>query len=260
LAEVQGLEGETFYDQSWMLLYNTSNKLLVQRDIRAALTAAMHTDELVERLPDYLRSYHGIIAPSAMLWGSPYREMVSTPQPAVLPDGARQIFISAVEGLEQEDVGRLSLLVSNFLPGPDLGGAIQRRWQQELSTFINMEQLDYYDLLDRVKSGKFDIAIVPLTAQGNSPVDLLSSFESLSLSTSGDEPSIAQMISRARQQSEPNAAAAQLFLAEQKLINEYVAVPLFVAPSLFATGKGIEGVSYSTVSRTVYFADAKCIR
>ncbi|MDF3005184.1 MAG: peptide transporter substrate-binding protein [Oscillospiraceae bacterium] len=260
LAEVQGLKGETFYDQSWMLLYNTSSKLLVQRDIRAALTAAMHTDELLERLPDYLRPYHGIIAPSAMLWGNSYREMASEPQPAALPDGARQIFISAVEGLEQKDVGRLSLLVSNFLPGPDLGGAIQRRWQQELSTFVNMEQLDYYDLLDRVKSGKFDIAIVPLTAQGNSPVDLLSSFESLPLSTSGDEPSISEMISRARQQSEPNAAAAQLFLAEQKLVNEYVAVPLFVAPSLFATGEGIEGVSYSTVSRTVYFADAKCIR
>ncbi|WMJ83007.1 peptide ABC transporter substrate-binding protein [Oscillospiraceae bacterium LTW-04] len=260
LAEAQGLEGETFYDQSWMLLYNTSSKLLVQRDIRAALTAAMHTDELLERLPDYLQPYHGIIAPSAMLWGSSYRDLAPTPQPAALPDEARQIFLSAVEGVEQEDVGRLSLLVSNFLPGPDLGGAIQRRWQQELSAFVNMEQLDYYDLLDRVDSGKFDIAIVPLTAQGNSPVDLLSSFEGLPLSTSGDEPSISEMISRARQQSEPNVAAAQLFLAEQKLVDEYVAVPLFVAPSLFATGEGIEGVSYSTVSRTVYFADAKRIR
>ncbi|KAF5040670.1 Dipeptide-binding protein DppE [anaerobic digester metagenome] len=260
LAEAQGLDGVKFYDQSWILLYNTSGKLLAQRDIRAALTAAMRADELVERLPDYLQPYHGIIAPSAMLWGSPYRELAPTPQPAALPDEARQIFLSAVDGLKQEDVGRLTLLVSNFLPGPDLGGAIQRRWQQELSTFVNMEQLDYYDLLDRVESEKFDIAIVPLTAQGNSPVDLLSAFEGLTLIKSGDTPSISEMISRARQQSEPNAAAAQLFMAEQKLVDEYVAVPFFVAPSLFATGEGIQGVSYSTVSRTVYFADAKRVR
>lgn len=262
LTEAQGLDGETFYDQSWMLLYNTSGKLLSNRDIRAALTAAMHTDELVERLPDYLQPYHGIIAPSAMLWGSPYRELAPMPQPATQPDEVRQMFLSAVDSIKQEDadVGRLTLLVSNFLPGPDLGGAIQRRWQQELSAFVNMEQLDYYDLLDRVESGKFDIAIVPLTAQGNSPVDLLSAFENQPLSTGDDEPSISEMINLARQQSDPKAAAAQLFMAEQKLVDEYVAVPLFVAPSLFATGKGIEGVSYSTVSRTVYFADAKSIR
>ena len=260
LAETQGLEGQVFYDQSWMLLYNTTGKLLARRDIRAALTAALHTDELVERLPDYLQPYHGIIAPSAMLWGSPYRELAPQPQPAALPEGARQMFLSAVENLEQEDVGRLTLLVSNFLPGPDLGGAIQRRWQQELSAFVNMEQLDYYDLLDRVENGNFDIAIVPLTAQGNSPVDLLSAFESLPLIDGDNTPSISALISRARQQSEPDAAAAQLFIAEQKLVDEYVAVPLFVAPSLFATGEGIEGVSYSTVSRTVYFADAKRVR
>lgn len=260
LAEAQGLHGETFYDQSWMLLFNTSGRLLVQRDVRAALTAAMHTDELIERLPDYLQPYHGIIAPSAMLWGSPYRELAPTPRPAAVPEGARQIFLSAVDGLKQEDVGRLTLLVSDFMPGPDLGGAIQRRWQQELSAFVNMEQLDYYDLISRVESGNFDIAIVPLTAQGNSPVDLLSAFENLPLSESGEMPSISEIISRARQQSEPNAAAAQLLMAEQKLVDDYVAVPLFVAPSLFATGEGIEGVSYSTVSRTVYFADAKRVR
>ncbi len=260
LSEAQGLEGETFYDQSWMLLYNISGKLLAHRDVRAALTAAMHMDELVGRLPDYLQPYHGIIAPSAMLWGSPYRELAPTPQPAAVPEGARQIFLSAVDGLKQGDVGRLTLLVSNFMPGPDLGGAIQRRWQQELSAFVNMEQLDYYDLLSRVENGDFDLAIVPLTAQGNSPVDLLSAFESLPLDENGEMPSISEMISRARQQSEPNAAAAQLLMAEQKLVDEYVAVPLFVAPSLFATGEGIEGVSYSTVSRTVYFADAKRVR
>ncbi len=260
LAEAQGLEGKIFYDQSWMLLYNTTGKLLARRDVRASLTAALAPDQLVERLPDYLQPYHGIIAPSAMLWGSPYRELAPIPQPAALPDGARQMFLSAVADLEQEDVGRLTLLVSNFLPGPDLGGAIQRRWQQELSTFVNMEQLDYYDLLERVENGKFDIAIVPLTAQGNSPVDLLSAFESLPLTQSDDAPSISEIISRARQQSEPDTAAAQLFMAEQKLVDEYVAVPLFVAPSLFATGEGIEGVSYSTVSRTVYFADAKRVR
>lgn len=260
LAEAQGLEGQTFYDQSWMLLYNTNGGLLSQRDARAALTAVLSLEELVERLPDYLQPYHGIIAPSAMLWGRPYRELASIPRPAALPDGARQMFLSAVESLEQEDVGHLTLLVSDFSPGPDLGGAIQRRWQQELSAFVNMEQLDYYDLLDRVENGEFDIAIVPLTAQGNSPVDILSAFEDLPLIQSDGTPSISEIIKGARQQSEPDAAAAQLFLAEQKLVDEYVAVPLFVAPSLFAARAGIEGVSYSTVSRTVYFADAKRVR
>lgn len=260
LAEAQGLRGDVFYDQSWMLLYNTDVGLLAQRDIRAALTAALAHDELVERLPDYLQPYQGIIAPGAMLWGSAYRDLAPMPRPAALPGDARQIFLSAVEESKQEDVGRLTLLVSNFLPGPDLGGAIQRRWQQTLSAFVNMEQLEYHELQSRVENKNFDIAIVPLTAQGNSPVDLLSAFEGLSLGSDDGTPSISEIISQARQQSEPAAAAAQLFMAEQRLVDEYVAVPLFVAPSLFAAREGIEDVFYSTVSRAVYFADAKRVR
>lgn len=260
MDEAQGVDGETFYDQSWMLIYNTNRHLLSDREIRSSFTAAMNIDELVERLPNYLQPYRGIIAPSAMLWGRLYRDLSPLPNRAEAPKEARQMFLSAMEHLEQNDADHLTLLVSNFEPGPDLGGAIQRRWQQELSTFVNMEQLGYYELISRVESGNFDMAIVPLTAQGNSPVEFLSDFENFNIPESSDGVSVSELISRARQQTESSAAAAQLLMAEQKLVDEYVVVPLFVSPSLFATREGIEGVSYSTISRTVYFANAKCVR
>lgn len=260
LSEAEGLVGEAFYDQSWMLVFNTGNMLLSSREIRASLTAAMDKEALLERLPETLKPYQGIIAPSAMLWGSSYRDLAPIPQPAMLPANTRQTFLEALSGLGLNDTGRLTLLVSDFAPGPDLGGAIQRRWQQELSVFINMEQLDYYELIARVENKNFDMAIVPLTAQGSSPVDFLSAFETLEIVQSSEEFSLSELISRARQQTEPNAAAAQLFMAEQKLVDECVAVPLFIAPSLFATREGVTGVSYSTISRTVYFADASRVR
>ena len=55
-------------------------------------------------------------------------------------------------------------------------------------------------------------------------------------------------------------AAEQLFLAEQRLIDDVIAAPLFAAPSLFAVADGVSGVYYDPVTRTVSFADAVCIR
>ena len=59
----------------------------------------------------------------------------------------RQLLQEALGRLGLTDPGKLSLLVSDFEPGPSFGGQMQKNWQESLSAFVNMEQLPYDCLL-----------------------------------------------------------------------------------------------------------------
>ena len=257
LNEADRLTGETVYDQSWVLLFNYENKALSSKAVRASLVAAINNDHENIALPDYLKHSDGLIAPNAMIYGTPYRETVGMPKAAELPQEVRSSFLSALDDMQLNDIGKTTLLVGNFEPGPHLGGNFQRVWQQKLSSFINMEQLEYSTLVRRAASGDFDMAIAPLISSSGSPIDSLALFDRLDGEYS---QIISQMLSEARMQDDTEKAAHLLAAAEQYLIDEFIAVPIFSAPSLFVMGEGISGVRYNSVNQTVLFADAVCVR
>ncbi len=265
--DVKDVKCEQFYDQCWLLLFNTESGILKNRDIRRAVYSAADIPSLLESLPPQLERYEGIIPPTAMLSGQRYRDMVPTPKSAEKSDSPRKLFYDTLEQM-QEESGRLTLLVSSFAPGADIGGQLQRRWQDSLSIFVNMEQLEYNQLIAKMQRGEFDIAIVPLVSQSGSPVDFLTQFEQMQepeqeSDLGGEEappPSLGELTAAAKTQTDAKKAAEQLFLAEQRLIDDVVAAPLFAAPSLFAVADGVSGVYYDTVTRTVNFVGAKCVR
>ncbi|MBP1577478.1 MAG: peptide ABC transporter substrate-binding protein [Oscillospiraceae bacterium] len=274
-GDVEGASYEEFYDQSWLLLFNTENEVLKSRGVRAALYSAADIDSLLEGLPEQLKRYEGVIPPSAMMNGREYRDMVSLPKSAAAADSPRELFYSVLKEMGFTDGGKMTLLVSSFAPGADIGGQLQRRWQESLSLFVNMEQLEYNQLIAKVERGEFDIAIVPLVSQSSSPIDFLANFEKLQTEETvpkeeeappeGEEPielppTLGELIASARAQTDAEKAAEKLFLAEQRLIDDVIAAPLFAAPSLFAVADGVSGVYYDPVTRTVSFADAVCIR
>ena len=226
--------------------------------MRRALVSALDLDALSALLPAGALPSQGIIPPSAALSELPYRRLAGATRPAAAAQDPRALLQEALGRLGLTDPGKLSLLVSDFEPGPSFGGQMQKNWQESLSAFVNMEQLPYEELLSRVQSGRYSIAIAPLMAQGNSTVDFLSRFagqEAAAPEDSGEQP-IAVLLDRARGRTDPQEAAADLLAVEQRLIDDSIVTPLFDAPSCFVLRDGVEGVRYHAVSHTVYFADA----
>lgn len=258
LPELGGNTGTMSYDQSWVLLFNTSDGSCADPEVRRALVSALDLDALSALLPTGALPSHGIIPPSAALSELPYRRLAGATRPAAAAQNPRALLQEALGRLGLTDPGKLSLLVSDFEPGPSFGGQMQKNWQESLSAFVNMEQLPYEELLSRVQSGRYSIAIAPLMAQGNSTVDFLSRFAGQETAVPEDsgEQSIAVLLDRARGRTDPQEAAADLLAVEQRLIDDSIVTPLFDAPSCFVLRDGVEGVRYHAVSHTVYFADA----
>ncbi len=261
LSELGDYTGALNYDQSWVLLFDRSQGSCADEAVRQAFISALDLEGLSVFFPQGTLPSEGIIPRDATLSERSYRELAGSVRRAVPADSPRALLQDALARLELEDVGRLTLLVSDFEPGPSIGGQLQKSWQESLSAFVNMEQLPYEELLARVQSGRFSIAVAPLTAQGSGTVDFLSRFAVREQADGdgtlqADEPTVAVLLERARSRTDPKVAAADLLAAEQRLIDDFIVTPLFDAPSSFVLKDGVEGVRYNAVSHTVYFADA----
>lgn len=252
LSELPSDAGETAYSQTWALLINPGSGSCADPEIRRALLSALDTGALDGLMPSACLSAEGIIPPDVFLSGLSYRELAGSPARAVPAQDPRALLQEALGRLGLADVGRLSLLVPGFGSGPAIGSQMLKDWQEGLSSYINMEQLPYEELLSRVRRGDFSLAVAPLTAQGTGAFGFLSRFfEPPFLSQEA-----AALAENARARNDPQQAAADLLAAEQLLIDDCLVLPLFYAPSRFVLRDGVEGVRYLTASHTVYFADA----
>ena len=253
LSELSVATGEMNYNQTWVLLFNPGDGCCADIEVRHALLSALDIEAVTSLLPSSGIPAQGIIPPDSLLSGLPYRKIAgSSPQPAPSAADPRALLQQALARLGLADVGRLSLLVPDFGSGPALGSQMQKCWQESLSSFINMEQLPYEELLSRVQRGDYSLAIAPLLSQGNSTVDFLSRFAQPPFRTDA----IAGLLESAQSRVDPQESAADLLAAEQLLIDDFLVLPLFYAPTCFVLREGVEGVRYLTASRTVYFADA----
>ncbi|MEG1773829.1 MAG: ABC transporter substrate-binding protein, partial [Oscillospiraceae bacterium] len=285
LSEADGLvSGTLVLDQSWVLMFHLDKETGRQKALRRALIGALEYPVPARLLPEGVAVSGGLVSPAAVLRGENYREMVGNVQPPPAEADPRTLFLSALGELGLDKLPRTTLLVSNFSPGPELGGAMQSIWREKLSVHINMEQLSYSELLRRVESGRFDLALLPIPASGNGPGDALARFAEVSLSdppapdadqasesgqtfgsamaapdpspASASSETVGAMLEQARRCADSAEAAALYLAAEQQVIDDYAAMPMFDAPSLFAVGKGLSGVERTASAGSIYFGGA----
>jgi hypothetical protein len=284
-------QGTLVYDQNWVLLFNPEGFIGRDADLRAAFAGTPNMVGLAERLPKTAALSRGIVPSYATMFGGLYRQLAGAPHSVYAVEDPRGRMCEALERLGVENLPATTLLVSNFLPGPNIGAGMQRDWMDNLLVHVNMEQLPYETLLARVQSGLFDMAIVPITAHAVMPEDYLEQLlpktaeaaetdgpDGLSADGQGapgangansdaratgeslgtPEYLSGALLQEARRQSDPVKAAQNCLAMEQRLIDSFMVLPLFESPSLFIQREGVTGVVYTAASRAIYFGGAVC--
>ncbi len=248
-----GVKGELFYDRSWALLLNPASEAFSDERLRAAVLGALTQQTLVHTAPSPARPSEGLIPPAVTIGAVFYRETAGAPALPEYPDDPRQTMLDAFAALEIERFPKAELLVCKDETGTAVGGAMQSDWSTKLSAYFNMEPLALTELTARVQNGAFEMALAPLSAQGADETKGLALFASLLKDGAAELEALLQDV---RRQSSPEAAAQDLLLAEEAVLSEYLAVPVYDTPSLFACAQGIGGIWYEPAVRIVYFKDA----
>ena len=264
------LEGETFYNASWLLLFSPSGLFKEECDLRAAFVGALG-DEPFNRLPPDIPPAQGLIPPDSRILGEEYRALAGPLSPPPLVQNPRKLFFDALSSQNRTQLPKLTLLVSDDSLDTELGGVAQRLWQEKLSVYVNLEPLSLANLTARIASDRFDLAIAPLPSAGTNPADMLSFFSSSLLddcSLSNDSslpkepgdaaspelPELRSLLDSARLMHDAKAAAAACLAAEQMIADSFFAAPIYDAPSVFMRREGVSGGEYLPATQVVLFS------
>lgn len=261
LPAVRRAEGTivTFEDTVWVLALNTSLPRLAEADIRRAVAYSIDRSLVTDYLPENLNIATTLIPPAITFGNQSFREYAgeNTPQ-AYSPDLARRTYRRGLEEAGIQEGAFRELLICDDDDHGFLAGLIQGTVQKELAVPIGLTRLSREDLLKRVRSGDFEAAIIPLTSSYSSPEAILSHFRSGSPDnvtgyTNGRFDALLDSTAGLSTDAQKDVYRQ----AEQLLLAECPAIPLYFETTYYAMGPGISDIGFSPFLSGMRFSKAR---
>lgn len=234
VSELKRTVNYSEYETSvWGIIFNLKGEFSSQV-YRVELADAVHFSSSSEQYKDF----YGIIPYSVYIGDKSYREYSGD--------------LTDVYG-DYEQVGALSgmkmIMPDNTGLRGDIG-KIMQKWQSECGFYCSLAELESKDYKNKLESGDFDIALVKLSGEYNSPYAYMNDF----LSGNSDNYSgynsqkYSHIISSALTASDNALAAVYYKEAEQLLIDSGVFVPLCIETEYNFYEEKLEGIDYNPFS------------
>lgn len=256
-VEAMGGTVSTFApDTVWVLALNQTIPGLEDTQIRQSLAQTVDRSLFTGHLPEHLQTTSLLIPPAVYLNGTSFRELSSWENPLVFsPQEARQNYADSLTRLGLSKVPLTELLICDQSSFALLAGMVQQGWQKYLALPTGLVRLTEEELWERVSSGEYQAALLPLSASSISPDSILSYFSSgSSLNFTGyQNPSFDQLL----REGGGDASSPDPYLeAERLLLEEAVVIPLFFETSYYGMAPGVSGVEFSPFSSSISFLHA----
>ena len=263
----QGLSYDSFEDTVWVLLLNNQWNLGTEEeplypfgegDIRRAISHTVDRSLFSGQLAANLRPASTLVPSAIFFLGWPYRTLAGEESPIVTSSElAKRYQVTGLENLGLERLPTLTLLVPDTGNLPQVAGYLQQGITQSLSVYCGLEVVPQEELDSRVASGRFQLAVYPLTADYASPEAFLGAFTSGSGANFQGyaDPTFDALLEEASGLSGRELLATYQ-QAEERLLSEGGAIPLFFETSYYAAAQGVSGLQFSPFLSGFSFRDA----
>jgi oligopeptide transport system substrate-binding protein len=228
---------EDYENSTWGIMFGEN----IGENLRLALAQAINRDEIKADYKGYSKTVK--IVPPAVKYGD------VTDGNTGLPYNAKK----AQEALEREIAqngkkflsGLTVVTVDNY-ETLDYLSYITQQWQAELHFFCNINPVSEAELTETINGGDFDIALVKLTGEYNSPRAFLERFKE-----------ITPEIDKAGQAKDTAQSMELYFAAEQKLLSGAVFIPVVNQTEYFFYNKKCRDIVYNPFTGTADYRKAK---
>lgn len=248
----KGYNIDPFESVTWVMVMNCKNSYLRNENVRRALAYSFDDSSIKKYAYSYQRRGYSIVPPAVSVGGRSYRDVMGD-NLAFTPDiaHAKNVFKVGLSELGVSKMSKVTILVPNVAPHNTMIGYVQQSWQRDLGAYINISTLNLDDILERVKNGDFDMAVVPIYTQYNSPEATLRSFASggsLAKSIGFSDPSFDALLRDAKSVGDVDERMQMYSDAESILINAAVAVPLMYQTEYYVTSSSVSGIEFTPFS------------
>ncbi len=241
-----------FYTTTWVLGFNQNVSAFCSTAIRQAFTLPLNNiNAKVECQADFLPA-NGILPPD--LSQNKSKTDLPTPQ-----SDAQMLFSSGLKEIEPETFPqKLTVLIPDRQEFKLFMTFAQKAWMDNFGIAVNFRALENSDYDSALKSGDFDLALFPLTAESNSPSSIYSLFSSQSSANylhweSPDFDSILQKIGASIDSKEKEALLSD---AEKLLTEEAIVFPVFYQKSFYVLNKRLENAGISPFDSAIDLTNA----
>ncbi len=238
---------------TWVMAFNTKDEVLSNPKIRRAFAYAIDKSLLAPKIENNFRIANAYVPPSVGLYGENYRDLVGESFSGFEFDSDMALSLFR-EGLAELGLKKLTSLTiictEEFIPAM---GFVQKSVQDNLAVFINLIPVTEDELNAAVAAGNYDLALVPITPQYDNPGAIFSVFTNSGNYTGFYEEDFNKAVNAALKE-ETTAETAEAFaVAEQLLLQEMPALPLFYEKSYFAVSPRVSGLNYSVYGGHITF-------
>ncbi|WP_411675859.1 peptide ABC transporter substrate-binding protein [Caproicibacter sp.] len=259
-ASADGCSIVSFQDTTWGLCFNTSSDLMKNVDVRKAFVQALDRKKVLSHLPQDTSAADSVLLPGTTFLGQNYRKLAGDPFLLSQDAGAAQTLANGLRelGFSKEDkMESVSVLCPNDENVKLMLNEMIISWNSQFHNYFNMEAMDKSDLLSKVKSGNYQIALAPITPDSDGPLSVLSLFRSGADGnfTKYSNTAYDALLSKG-ETGDGVKAADDYAAAEEYLSRQAVFYPLYYGKRYYAMAKGVTGIVFHPYQGGVDFIGA----
>ncbi len=257
--EQDGYKSTSQDNTTWALVFNGKKNALANKNIRQGLSVSIDKSRFKSELPGYIYNANAIIPPAVNIGNTPFRLLFGDGKAPGFSQGvSKDAFNLGLMELGLNKLPRSTLLVPDSHPHIQAAGYIQSMWQENISVFINLEALSEDEIKARVLKGDYDIAIIPIKPDYDSPLSVLSRFTSRSPSNflGYENEEYDNLIADALSAGNLDDAGSYMQRCEGILMRDYAVFPLYYERTFFAIQKGVSGITPSAFIGQISFTGA----
>lgn len=251
IADKKNYSVTSFESGMLSLIFNCSDSVLRNKNLRRAIASTLDTQILTENLGAITAK--GIIPDALTVGESKYRDASSAVSPYKSSDPAA-LFEAALKTLKISSC-EISIICTEEYESTVR--ALMQSWQSALGIKcgIFVEVLTESELIARVNSGNYQMALYSVSFSDNNAFNALESFTSTSDKniTSFKDKTYDSLVSSIKYASGMSATMSKTLEAEKHLINSVAVVPLYEESFYHGFAKGVSGTFFSPTGHTAYF-------
>ena len=249
---------ESFYTKEYDfssigLIFNPNNEIFSNKKLQNALIQGIDRVAYKDELSESLSPSASLIPDTIKLNGKGFEGGAIAPIDASQKAAAQEEWKTAMSELELVTINSGVVLIPDSIDSGSMM-TITRQWQELFGAFIGVEYVTYEEYNKRIAEGKYDIALVEISAEYNHPYYLLENYTEKLKSFGVDFTARTAELETLRMD---NSTVEQYKSMETALLNEGGFIPLFYGKKYLVCNNHCKDIEINPFNNQIDFKNAK---
>jgi oligopeptide transport system substrate-binding protein len=228
--------------------FNTEQPPFQNAKIRKAFTYALDRQKLLQNMSMYHMAATGVVPPSMTLKPEGYfRDNDRATAKKLLEEGMKELGISKLPPI---------VLTINESEGHQMiAEEVLRQWKEALGVDVRMEIKEWQMHVEDMHNGDYQIGRMGWLADFNDPINFLEQFKDKNggnNDTRWENPKYKELLNQSALEKDPQKRKKILQQAEQILMDEMPAIPIYYYVHTWVKNKNLEGVIIDNLGSVDY--------